>query len=88
MLGLGFWVIQICLIVIMVVMTIRGECRQQARAQKAAHVVRPALPAAPAVDWDLISFTPTQRARLEQLRETVRAAQRGVGALQDDIRAL
>ncbi len=31
MLGLSFWPIEICLILIMVIMTIRSECRQQER---------------------------------------------------------
>ena len=87
MLGLDFWAIQVCLIVIMIVMTVLGECRHQDREQKSVRVEVLGSPPVPALDWELIGFTPRQRARLEQLRESVRAARRGTGALQDDIRA-
>ena len=95
MLGLAFWAIQGCLIAVMVAMTVRGEWKHQER-QRTDHApepraleLRPAPPAPPpALGWELVGFTPGQRARLLELRASVRAAQHGRGALQDDLRAL
>ncbi len=87
MLGLAFWAIQGGLIAIMVVMTVRGEQKHQAERQRdQLHVERPA--ALPSLGIDLVGFTPHQRARLFALRDSVRAAQNGIGALKDDIRGV
>ena len=40
MLGPAFWAIQVCLIVIMVVMTVRGTCKVQDAEQTPVHVRR------------------------------------------------
>ncbi|MBV9356347.1 MAG: hypothetical protein JO023_12565 [Chloroflexi bacterium] len=87
MLGLAFWAIQGGLLAIMVVMTVRGEQKHQAERQRdRLHVERPAP--LPSLGIDLVGFTPRQRARLFALRDSVRAAQNGIGALKDDIRAV
>jgi hypothetical protein len=93
-LGLAFWAIQGCLLAVMVGMTVRGEWKHQEQ-QRALHAPRPLEPRPPelrlpepALSWELVGFTPGQRARLLELRASVRAAQLGRGALQDDLRAL
>jgi hypothetical protein len=91
MLGLAFWAIQGGLIVIMVVMTVRGEQKHQARQRDRLHVERPAPRRAatpvPGLALELVGFTPRQQARLVALRDSVRAAQNGNGAFTDDVRA-
>jgi hypothetical protein len=88
MLGLAFWAIQGGLIVMMVVMTVRGEQKYQQRQRDRLHVERPgATPVVPGLALELVGFTPRQRARLVALRDSVRAAQNGNGALTDDVRS-
>jgi hypothetical protein len=87
MLDLAFWAIQCGLVVIMVVMTVRGEQKHQERQRERLHVERPAASPMPGLALELVSFTPRQRARLVALRDSVRAAQNGNGALTDDVRA-
>ena len=87
MLGLAFWAIQGGLIAIMIVMTVRGEQKHQERQRDRLRVDRHVAPPASTLGLELVGFTPPQRARLVALRDSVRAAQRGSGALQDDLRA-
>ncbi len=88
MLGLAFWAIQGGLIVMMVLMTVRGEQKHQQRERDRLDVERlAAAQVVPGLALQLVGFTPRQRARLVALRDSVRAAQNGSGALTDDVRA-